>query len=70
MQAEFYGGFRTRPHGPRHYGKMSALGQKQTSRVLIVMSALSLKADIERSHRDVRFVPIADMWLKSNNHSL
>ena len=39
---------------------MSALGQKQTSRLVRAMSALPPKADIETQPRDVRFVPKAD----------
>jgi hypothetical protein len=39
---------------------MSALGQKQTSRPEISMSALPPKADIVQHDRDVRFVPEAD----------
>jgi hypothetical protein len=39
---------------------MSALGQKQTSRSEISMSALPPKADIRQREWDVRFVPIAD----------
>jgi hypothetical protein len=37
---------------------MSALGQKQTSRSEIAMSALPPKADIGERNWDVRFVPI------------
>jgi hypothetical protein len=40
---------------------MSALGQKQTLRRLIAMSALPPKADLDRRHSNVCFVPIADM---------
>ena len=40
---------------------MSALGQKQTFRSAIAMSALPPKADINRRLADVRFVPIADI---------
>ena len=40
---------------------MSALGQKQTSRLVRVMSALPLKADIGSQLRNVRFVPKADI---------
>ena len=40
---------------------MSALGQKQTSRLLEAMSALPPKADIGTQPRDVRFVPKADI---------
>ena len=37
--------------------RMSALGQKQTSRPKISMSALPPKADIGSTCQDVRFVP-------------
>jgi hypothetical protein len=40
---------------------MSALGQKQTSRFEIGMSALPPKADIADHDPDVRFVPEADI---------
>jgi hypothetical protein len=40
---------------------MSALGQKQTSAHVRVMSALPPKADMDRACRDVRFVPKADV---------
>jgi hypothetical protein len=40
---------------------MSALGQKQTSAHVRVMSALPPKADIGTQPRDVRFVPKADI---------
>jgi hypothetical protein len=40
---------------------MSALGQKQTSARVRVMSALTPKADIRRHDYDVRFVPQADI---------
>ena len=36
---------------------MSALGQKQTSAHVRVMSALPLKAAMDQQGRDVRFVP-------------
>jgi hypothetical protein len=39
---------------------MSALGQKQTSEHVRVMSALAPKADIGTQPRDVCFVPEAD----------
>jgi hypothetical protein len=42
-------------------GTMSALGQKQTSRFEIAMSALPPKADIANRDRDVRFVPKAEV---------
>src|SRR5262249_31494563 len=41
--------------------RMSALGQKQTSRHLQPMSALPPKADIDHDGRDVCFVPEADI---------
>jgi hypothetical protein len=37
--------------------QMSALGQKQTSKLLEEMSALPPKADIHRRELDIRFVP-------------
>ena len=40
---------------------MSALGQKQTSAHVRVMSALPPKADIGTQLRDVRYVPKADV---------
>jgi len=40
---------------------MSALGQKQTSRPEISMSALPPKADIVQHGGNVRFVPKADI---------
>jgi hypothetical protein len=40
---------------------MSEMGQKQTSRVVEGMSALPLKADIDRACRHARFVPKADI---------
>jgi len=43
---------------------MTALGQKQTRRGQIVMSALPPKADIVGHGGDVRFVPKADISLK------
>jgi hypothetical protein len=42
---------------------MSALGQKQTSAHVRVMSALPPKADIVERDWHVRFVPKADMHL-------
>ena len=41
--------------------RMSALGQKQTSVYVRVMSALPPKADMDQYGRDVRFVPKADI---------
>jgi hypothetical protein len=46
---------------------MSALGQKQASRVAQPMSALPPKADIPQHRFDVRFVPIADMQLETSS---
>ena len=40
---------------------MSALGQKQTSKLVQSMSALPPKADMIQQGRDVRFVPKADI---------
>ena len=40
---------------------MSALGQKQTSAHVRVISALPPKADMDRHRCDVRFVPQADI---------
>jgi hypothetical protein len=40
---------------------MSALGQKQTFRPPVAMSALPPKADIAEYDWDVRFVPKADI---------
>ena len=40
---------------------MSALGQKRTLRSVRLMSALPPKADIAERHRDVCFVPKADI---------
>ena len=40
---------------------MSALGQKQTFRSAIAMSALPPKADMCGALADVRYVPIADI---------
>jgi hypothetical protein len=46
----------------KHLGSpMSALGQKQTSRPELAMSALPPKADITERVRNVRFVPEADI---------
>ena len=44
----------------REHG-MSALGHERTFAVQKGMSALPPRADIDRSHRDVRFVPEADI---------
>jgi hypothetical protein len=51
----------------RSQAAMSALGQKQTRAVQKVMSALPPKADILRSSRHVRFVPIADICVHGSN---
>jgi len=50
-----------RPHQQSATRAMSALGQKQTSRSEIAMSALPPKADIAEYDWDVRFVPKADI---------
>jgi hypothetical protein len=42
---------------------MSALGHKRTFAVQKVMSGLPPKADIRRQLIDVRFVPIADIFI-------
>jgi hypothetical protein len=47
-------------HGSNPEPPMSALGQKQTSRLVRAMSALPPKADMGTQSRDVRFVPKAD----------
>jgi hypothetical protein len=44
---------------------MSAMGQKQTFRNVRPMSALPPKADIRQHDWDVRFVPKADITLKT-----
>src|SRR6516165_936805 len=54
-------GFRAMPEGMALGARMSALGQKQTSAHVHVMSALPPKADIGTQERDVRFVPKADI---------
>jgi hypothetical protein len=46
---------------------MSALGQKQTSRPEISMSALPPKADVAGRRLDVRFVPKADSCTATNS---
>jgi hypothetical protein len=46
---------------------MSAMGQKQTSRPEISMSALPPKADIAGRQLNVRFVPEADIDLHSRS---
>jgi hypothetical protein len=47
--------------------RMSALGQKRTSRRLRLMSALPPKADIGTQSRNVRFVPKADICSAANS---
>jgi hypothetical protein len=47
---------------------MSALGQKQTSRCEIAMSALPPKADIAERDRNVRFVPFSDSCNAARNY--
>jgi hypothetical protein len=49
---------------------MSALGQKQTSPHVRVMSALPPKADIEQRGHDVRYVPKADSCTAAINAAL
>jgi hypothetical protein len=46
---------------------MSALGQKRTSHLVGVMSALPPKADINRRQLDIRFMPKADVSRCSKN---
>jgi hypothetical protein len=48
-------------HGSNLGPPMSALGQKQTLRRILVMSALPPKADITERGWHVRFVPKADI---------
>jgi hypothetical protein len=48
-------------HSSNREARMSALGQKQTSRSEITMSALPPKADIAGRQQDVRCVPKADI---------
>jgi hypothetical protein len=43
----------------------SGVGQQRTRRAEIGMSALPLKADIRRRHRDVSFGPKSDIWQRS-----
>ena len=45
----------------RQWWPMSALGQKQTSRHVRVMSVIPLKADIHQRGLHVRFVPVAEI---------
>jgi hypothetical protein len=49
---------------------MSALGQKQTWRHQIAMSALPPIADIPRRNPNVRFGPITDLALLFFRHSM
>jgi hypothetical protein len=53
-------GFRGTLHSTNSKLLMSALGQKQTSENLWIMSALLPKADIGTQPRNVCFVPEAD----------
>src|SRR6516162_6466229 len=46
---------------------MSALGQKQTLKVVCAMSALPPKADMDQHGRDVCFVPKADIGTQPPN---
>src|SRR6516162_3471168 len=52
-------------HGRKLELRMSALGQKQTSAHIRVMSALPPKADITAAQTNVRFVPKADVNARS-----
>ena len=54
-------GFGDKLHSSNSERPMSALGQKQTSAHVRVMSALPPKADIGTQSRNVRFVPKADI---------
>jgi hypothetical protein len=54
-------------HGSNPEPLMSALGQKQTSRLVEGMSALPPKADIADAMRNVRFVPKADIMQDTSN---
>ena len=54
-------GFGVSLHGSNPEPLMSALGQKQTSRPKISISALPPKADIAERDPNVRFVPKADI---------
>jgi hypothetical protein len=47
----------------KNQAAMSALGQKQTLRLLEGMSALLPKADMDQPGCDVRFVPTGDIAL-------
>src|SRR6516165_7783345 len=55
------GGRSSKRRESRRSEEMSALGQKQTSAHVLVMSALPPKADIRTQSRNVRFVPKADI---------
>jgi hypothetical protein len=52
-------------HGSNPEPLMSALGQKQTSEHVQLMSALPPKADINDAMRNVPFVPKADILHRS-----
>jgi len=54
-------------HGRKLELRMSALGQKQTSAHIRVMSALPPKADITTAQTNVRFVPKADITAAQTN---
>ena len=54
-------GFNVSLQGSNPEPLMSALGQKRTFSEVCAMSALSPKADIDLVHRDVRYVPKADI---------
>ena len=48
-------------NGGAREGVMSALGQKQTSRHVRVISVIPLKADIHQREWHIRYVPLADV---------
>jgi hypothetical protein len=59
-------GFRVELHRCNVEQHLSRLGQKRTCRTEIAMSALPLKADIRRRHRDVSFGPKAEVAVISS----
>ena len=61
-EAQFYANPRLRA-----IGRMSASGQKQTCAAQKNMSALPPKADMCSATKDVRFVPIADIVIRSHH---
>ena len=56
-----------RKHRPR-FATMSAMGQKQTSRHVRVMSVLPLKADIHKRGLHLRLAPKADIQAAGIKH--